>query len=288
MINPVDACRRTEATLARVLDLNQALVEKLGRPGSGATQQLLDPDLPLSPAHAKPNRDPDATRNDSPPLPLHRPRERQRELLRMGACEGDAGGPVGGTSGEGPTGGAGEGGSAREAVHAALAIARLSAQAAAAAERAQNPSHPSRVPGGQGGGSREHVKYCCQASDRPARPAPPCSSRHAGWAGEGRSGGGGGLPRVRFGAKAGPGGGGAAGGSCGRSKASWGAGGKGKPLVGLSAETAGARRVPLVARAAAPRAGGRAAPAPDLAPCAEGRARLDTRCALCSHLETSS
>ena len=118
--NRLRVCRRTEATLARVLDLNQALVERLGHPTSHGQPALLDaaPAAPTAKPHAwgSPNPKP-----------------------------GQMGKVVGRQTEEGPMEGSCRGAPprdpAREAVHAALAVARLSAQAAAPAELAQPPGN---------------------------------------------------------------------------------------------------------------------------------------------------
>lgn len=101
-----------------MLDLNQALVERLGHPPARPQPALLDA-APAAPA-AKPS-----AWGSANPKPGH------------------TGKVVGGRPEEGPMEGSYRGAHprdpAREAVHAALAVARLSAQAAATAELAQPP-----------------------------------------------------------------------------------------------------------------------------------------------------
>lgn len=107
-----------EATLARVLDLNQTLVERLGHPADHPQPALLDA-APAAPA-AKPYAW--GSPNPKPGQSGKVMGRRSGEGLVEGSCRGA------------PTRDP-----AREAVHAALAVARLSAQAAATAELAQPP-----------------------------------------------------------------------------------------------------------------------------------------------------
>ena len=118
---PVRARRRTEATLARVLALHEALVAKLG----GAAPQSPGT-LALEPGRAAP---PD-------PLPCHaRTAPPPPRPCACGACNAAA--PCGAGGGAACGGGAGPRDAARDAVHTAVAVARLSAQAAAPAGRAR-------------------------------------------------------------------------------------------------------------------------------------------------------
>ena len=103
-----------------MLDLNQALVERLGHPAAHPQPALLDaaPAAPTAKPHAwgSPN-----------PKPGHTGKvvgRRREEAPMEGSCRG-----------------APPWDPAREAVHAALAVARLSAQAAATAELAQPPGN---------------------------------------------------------------------------------------------------------------------------------------------------